>query len=347
MPYSSWKDAPPHVKKRGKQAAERWVAAWNGAFEKYNDEQKAFAIANSVIAARVPEGATWSAQASDVFADWDPAGKYSVEYIRSGYWEDFNGQGEVFVTNADLADAVEAFDSWKAMEGWATDKRRPFLDYNHGITRPKMSHRPNEAAGWMVDAWIEDMDGKRVTVADARTREDVLRIRAVYEVTADANEDIKQKRFGLFSPTFVPSGVNEATGEAWKFQIVGGALTNIPFFEGLEAFSPMMASGRAARAFALGATTARADSCLTIRCPVEISDLESKLAALEKLGFEIESFYQGPRPYAMAQRGSATEEKSAEAGGGKADSEGSGIYEIECASAAVEHEVVRAAIALE
>lgn len=246
MPYSSWMDAPPHVKKRGRKAAEKWVETWNAAFGETKDEQKAFARANSVIASREVAEAAFG-QASDVFGDWDAAGKYSVEYIRSGYWSDFNGQGEVYVTNADIADGVEAFQSWKAKEGWATDKRRPFLDYNHGITRPKMSHRPNAAAGWMADAWIEDMDGKRVDVEEARKREDVLRIVAAYEVNEEANEAIKSKEFALFSPTFIPSGANEEKGVAWKFEILGGALTNIPFFEGLDGFMAMASNGRAAK----------------------------------------------------------------------------------------------------
>lgn len=294
MPYSGWEDAPSHVKKRGKKAAEKWISTWNSVFKKTGSESKAFAVANSVIASRAALEAAAMGMPSDVFGDWNAAGKYELEYIRTGWWEDFNGQGEIYVTNEDIADGIEAFRTWKEKDGWATNKRRPFLDWNHGITRPKMSARPNEAAGWMAEAWIVDLDGNKVEPEVARTSEAVLSIRVIYEVNADGNSDLEKKLFGLFSPTFIPSGTDD-DGKDWKFQIVGGALTNVPFFEGLDPPMPLAASRRASVRFALEAIKARADSFLTIRVPVGTDGLDAKIAELEKLGFEVESFYQGPR----------------------------------------------------
>lgn len=242
MPFTDWRSAPEHVKRRGQQAAEKWVRAWNHIFAETSDESKAFAYANSSIAAgRVKIAAIHIT--SDVFDDWKPDGKYEVEYIRSGYWSDFNGTGELFVTNEDLADAIVAFRKWKAREGWATDKRRPFLDYNHGITNPEMSDRPNIAAGWMADAWIQNIvTGARVEPAEAAKSAEPLSIRATYEVTEEGNDDIKTKRRALFSPTFISAGRDEKSGVSWKFEILGGGLVNIPFFEGMDGFRALAAS---------------------------------------------------------------------------------------------------------
>lgn len=345
MPYASWKDAPPHVLKRGRKAAEKWVETWNAVHSKTKDEPKAFAVANSVIGSRADQDTACIGLSSDVFSDWNEVKKYKVEYIRSGYWEDFNGQGEVYVTNVDLADGIEAFEGWKKKEGWATNKRRPFLDYNHGITNPKLSDKPNIAAGWMSEAWIEDMDGNRVEPEAAAKREDVLRIMCEYEVTDEANEGIKTKSRALFSPTFIPSGSNERKGTSWKFEILGGALTNIPFFEGLEGFTPIVASGRAAVAFAIASVKYRADSYISIRCPEPGEDLEAKFEALGKMGFEVDSFYQGPRPLASAQRAASDGSGDGQDESGK-PGEKRGVYPIVAAKSVERPALKRGAIEL-
>jgi hypothetical protein len=299
MPYNSWSDAPPHVKKRGRKKAEQWVAVWNSAYDRTKEEAKAFAAANSSIASSMSREAI-TTLASDVFKEATAQNRYTVEYIRSGYWADFNGEGEMFVTNEDIADGIETWRSWREKEASKEggENRRVFLDWNHGITRPELSHKPNEAAGWMVDAWIEDMAGATLEPDEARTRSDTVKIKALYEVVGEAAEAIDAKTYTLFSPTFITSGKHG--GEEWKFEIVGGAMTNIPFFNGMDGYARAATWG-AAKALLVG-QVALAESWIRIKCPKGGEDLEKKLCSLEEMGFEVESFYQGPKPdVAMAQ----------------------------------------------
>jgi len=49
MPYESLRDLPESVKKLSKELQEAWMKAFNAAYEQYEDEQKAFATAWSVV----------------------------------------------------------------------------------------------------------------------------------------------------------------------------------------------------------------------------------------------------------------------------------------------------------
>ena len=49
MPYRSFKDLPPFVKKYSKKEQKIWKSAFNSAYYQYNDEAKAFKIANSAV----------------------------------------------------------------------------------------------------------------------------------------------------------------------------------------------------------------------------------------------------------------------------------------------------------
>ena len=49
MPYTNNNELPPHVKKLSKHFQNIWRNAFNSAYKQYDDEGKAFMVANSAI----------------------------------------------------------------------------------------------------------------------------------------------------------------------------------------------------------------------------------------------------------------------------------------------------------
>jgi phage I-like protein len=255
--------------------------------------------------------------ASSVFPDWDAAAVYQVQIMRSGLWRDHPEYGDIAISNADLATAVRNFRS---------SSLKPFLDYNHAISDREVKPGDKEAIGWMSDMWIETLDGTRLEPADAeKSKERVLVLKAEYEVNADANEQIKQKKYAFFSPTWYSEYQNSETGELQGLTIIGGAATNIPFFTGMQGFVALVADRsqvkamqdmlpKASMCVVSPADMEAADAVASLNamgykvdsfCPdqwgndefsirsVDGGDMASMIGALEDAGFEVESFYQG------------------------------------------------------
>lgn len=248
MPYNSLADLPPYVKRRSKKEQAKWMSVWNDEFKNSGNETEAFKRANGALSLAIPWSDMRAAAkddqkyeivecfVSDVFPDWEPSGVYQVQVMRSGLWKGHPEYGDILIQNSDLVDAVKNFRG---------ASRKPFLDDDHGITHPELSTHPGQSFGWMRDMWIEDFDGKRLEVdAAAASTDKVLFLKAEYEVNEEGNGWLKDKTKALYSPTFWPAYYNKETGELQGMTIVGGAMTNTPYFDGMQGFAAVAASSR-------------------------------------------------------------------------------------------------------
>lgn len=284
MPYSSIDGLPPYVRKRSKPEQRRWMSIFNDVFKKTGNEAAAFKAANGALKLAEDEarGVPIVGFASSVFPDWDAAGVYEVQVMRSGAWK-HSEYGDVVVTNANLATAVRNF---------RNSSLKPFLDYNHAITGRAAAPGDQEAIGWMADMWIEDLEGAKLDPEAAdKSKDKVLLLKATYEVNAEANEQIKAKKYALFSPTWYDEYMNPETGEEQGLTIVGGAATNIPFFTGMQGFVAI-ADRSKERLMAMAAILPKATLCVT--APADMESIDA-VKALDAMGYKIDSF--GPNPY--------------------------------------------------
>jgi hypothetical protein len=139
-----------------------------------------------------------------------------IEVLRAGMWPTESNKGMLYITPEDLAEYVTNF---KAGVGMSEGLNQLAIDF---------MHEPwDQAAGW---------------ITDLKATGDVLI--ATVEWTKAGLEALEGKMFKLFSPSFYPSCLGEwCDAEDWsitaKNVLVGGALTNQPFFKSL---SPIAAS---------------------------------------------------------------------------------------------------------
>lgn len=192
--------------------------------------------------------------ASSVFPEWDAAGVYKVQILATGTWPNHPLYGDIVLENDDLAEAVRNFRGTPL---------KVFLDYNHAITDRSAAPGDKDAIGWMADMWIEDLEGNVIEPdAAERSQEKVLLLFGKYEVNAEANEKIKDKKYAFYSPTWYPSGAyfNEETGEYQTCTVVGGAATNRPYINGMKGFVAMAANETQAGTFTYTLTNATGTS---------------------------------------------------------------------------------------
>ena len=353
MPYSDLASLPAYVKKRSKGDQEKWMAVWNSVFRKTGSESSAFKAANGSIKA----AARWSdlkgafrdsgryelvtCFVSDVFPAFEAGGLYKVQVMRTGLWKDHPEYGDMLIGKSDLVDAIKNFRG---------SSRKLFLDFEHGITNPEMSTRPGENFGWMKDMWVEDLDGKKLEPGDIlKSGEAVLCLFAEYELNEEANGWVKAGNGVLFSPAFCPEYQNKETAELQGMTIMGGAMTNTPYFDGMSAFVPVAASERMGKSFKRLAEMFP-DSCVSAVKPEampvgdavrsleamgfkiqwidyntftlelgDAADLAAKMAELEAAGFYVTYFSQGPEPY---DSNDVETMKEKDAGGEKAKKKG-------------------------
>lgn len=342
MPYKSMNNLPAFVKRRSEADQAKWMAIWNEVFEQSSSETDAFKAANGALnlsarwadlhrlAVEKSEVRLVTCFVSDVFADWDPAGIYEVQYCRTGLWKDHPEYGDIVITKADLVEAIRNFRG---------ASRKPFLDYNHGITDADTADvMAQKAAGWMADLWIETLDGVRLEPSQAEEHEDrVLILKARYEVNEPANLALKNKEYGLFSPTWYPVYFNKETGKVQGMTVIGGAMTNIPYFDGMQGFIAVAASARTKVPF-ITLAEMWPKSYITVIRPEGMSgaeavrlldgmgldvvwfdwstiqtvsnqagDLATQIDALESAGFAVSYFSQGVEPYGASEKGKGRE----------------------------------------
>ena len=351
MPLKTAGSLPAYMKKRSKKEQERWMGIWNQTFRELGSETDAYNAANKAVNLSREEmrEAPVTCVLSSIFPDVDAAGVYQVQVIRSGFTlRNFQGLDyDIEIANCDLADAVRNFRS---------SSLKPFLDYNHAITRKDVKPGDQEAIGWMRDLWIETLDGVRLEPKEAESsKEKVLVLRAEYEITdAVAAEKIKDKKYAFYSPTWYPIYLNEETGEYQGMTVVGGAATNRPYINGMEGFVAIAQAGIGP--IELATLLPHASLCVVapvgIEAPeavkaldsmgykidsmdygtyrirtVDEQDMVKKLEALTAAGFTVTSFYQG---YIENQKRDGKETSGSEVvSGSEAAAPGIGKYPLE------------------
>ena len=236
MPYNTIDQVPAAVKKRGDKKAKQWMAVWNDVFQKTKSEKKAFQAAYGAIGAS--ERFLLCSEMkndvfhllSDVFEDWDPAGTYSVQVMREGLWQGHPEYGDILITRDDIHDLLR---------NWLMSSRRLAMDYDHGLDYG-VTPEQRIAAGWHSDVWVTaefDAGAAQIELKDILNHEaPVLYVWAKVEATPRCNEYIQNKEMTLYSPTFNPNYTNKETGEKQGMTLLRGAITNVPWFDGMQEF---------------------------------------------------------------------------------------------------------------
>lgn len=129
-----------------------------------------------------------------------------IEILRTGTWS-HPFYGEIEITNERLARFKANFDS-------RVRKTDLPIDREH--------HSDDGAVGWIKEIFHEVTDNS-IGILKARV-----------EWTEDGASDVKAKKYRYFSPEFSDEYEVASSGEIFQDVLIGGAITNRPFFEELE-----------------------------------------------------------------------------------------------------------------
>lgn len=138
----------------------------------------------------------------------------TIEVLRAGTWPETSNKGMLFITPDDLQQYVSNFKAGIGVPGGADFGQIP-IDFGHDDG--------GEAAGWITDLFVQNnILFATVTWTDA------------------GKAALLGGMFKCFSPSFWPSCLGEYyDSEDWNATatnvLVGGGLTNIPFFKDLTA----------------------------------------------------------------------------------------------------------------
>lgn len=141
-----------------------------------------------------------------------------IEVMRAGSWPETSNKGMLYITDDDLQGFVVNFKNGVGVPGGTTFGQIP-IDFSHEDYR--------EAAGWITDLSVEN---------------GILYASVTWTTAGEAA--LKGGMYKCFSPSFWPACLGEwCDPEDWNTTatnvLVGGGLTNIPFFKDL---TPIMAS---------------------------------------------------------------------------------------------------------
>lgn len=90
MPYASNAELPTHIRKLSKNLQDIWRKSFNSAYKQYNDESKAFAIANAVMNRyKEKHSMDFDSQFSKDIGKFFNGEKKEKERINDNYGEDF------------------------------------------------------------------------------------------------------------------------------------------------------------------------------------------------------------------------------------------------------------------
>ncbi len=151
---------------------------------------------------------------SAIMADSDKGLPSRIEVMRAGSWPETSNKGMLYITPDDLQEFVANFKAGIGVPGGTSFGQLP-IDFSHA------DHA--EAAGWITDLEVEG-----------------IILYATVTWTDAGEAALKGGRFKCFSPSFWPACLGEYPDpEDWnktaKNVLVGGGLTNIPFFKDLTA----------------------------------------------------------------------------------------------------------------
>lgn len=221
MPYTV--DNPPdRVKDLPPYAIEIWVNAFNSALDQYEDEEKANKVAWAAVKTKYKkENGKWIRRtakekmkkykkfvypvyASDFeFSDNDL--KTEIQVLPVGNWK-HPVYGNINISEKDLNDFIKNFESGVRRDIPITE--------GHSVGEEELP-----AVGWFKKLVNKGRDG----------------LWAVVEWTEEGRDLLKRKAYKYFSPEFYDSYEDPETHKKHSNVLVGGALTNRPYFKGLQA----------------------------------------------------------------------------------------------------------------
>jgi len=221
VPYTV-KNPPDRVKKLPPHAIEIWVSAFNSALDQYKDEEKANKVAWAAVKLKYKKvGDKWIRKATENMKksklllnrikvesfEFDEEGNIAEELqvLNIGNWK-HSEYGNIKISEKDVGQFIKNFDS-------EVRKDIPITE-GHSV-----GGEEKPAIGWFKQLISKGRDG----------------LWAVIDWTEEGKQLLKSKAYKYFSPEFYTSYEDPETHKTYSNVLVGGALTNFPYFKGLAA----------------------------------------------------------------------------------------------------------------
>ena len=219
MPYTT-KNPPDRIKELPKEAINIWVNAFNSAYDQYKkDEELANRTAWSVVKKKYKkEGDKWVKMKSSegnirmmfpsevkgwIFSEKDNT---TIQIFQTGLWK-HPAYGKIKIGLKELDDFVSNFTSGI--------RRKIPITAGHAVDNDVEP----PAIGWFKEIINKGQQGLWATV----------------EWTKEGKRLLEEKAYRYFSPEFYSIYEDPETHKIYKNVLVGGALTNHPYFKGLKA----------------------------------------------------------------------------------------------------------------
>jgi len=221
MPYTI-SNPPDRIKKLPSHAIEIFVSAFNSALKQYKNEQTANQVAWSAVKKMYKkEGDNWvkksasesmknlgiifPVQTSDLKFAEESEMKTEIQVLSVGTWK-HPVYGKIKISEKDIDDFVKNFDS-KVRRDIAITEGHP------------VGEDEKPAIGWFRQLLNKGRDG----------------LWAVVEWTEKGKKLLASKAYKYFSPEFYTNYEDPETHKNYLNVLVGGALTNRPYFKSLQA----------------------------------------------------------------------------------------------------------------
>ena len=220
MPYTV-KNPPTRIKGLPVHAIEIWVAAFNSALTQYKNEGKANAVAWAAIKTKYKKvGDKWVAKktASEVMLNkkiissikieglqFGEGKKTTIQVLPFGLWK-HPLYGKIKIKESEMTEFIKNFDN-------GIRKDLPITE-GHSV-----GEEEKPAIGWFRELVNKGRDG----------------LWAVIEWTEQGKSLLQEKAYKYFSPEFYSTYEDPETHKIYTNVLVGGALTNRPYFKGLQA----------------------------------------------------------------------------------------------------------------
>jgi cation transport regulator ChaB/phage I-like protein len=233
MPYTI-NNPPDKIKALPNHAKEIWITAFNAALTKYKDEEMANKVAWSAVGNKYEkQGDKWVVKKEateksfdEIISDMRKAAemmfpisiaemkftdgangeiKTEIQVLPVGTWK-HPAYGDIKITETDVEEFIHNFE----------DNVRKDIPITEGHS---VGEQELPAVGWFKQLINKGRDGLWATV----------------EWTKEGMELLKNKLYKYFSPEFYSRYEDPETHKVYKNVLVGGALTNRPYFKGLTA----------------------------------------------------------------------------------------------------------------
>lgn len=210
MPYKTISDAPDWVKKMPKGAQKIWIAAFNSAFDRYGDEERAFKIAISAVKKiyRKNKDGKWVRKKTMSYSfpiclsEAKIKERMDIHVIPVGEWK-HELYGDMKVTEEDIEEFVQHFDN--------NIRKGVYITAGHQLG-------DSPAIGWFEKLKAKNKSG----------------LWGIVRWTKKGRELLEERAYKYFSPEFFGVYEDPETHRVYNNVLTGGALTNSPFFKELK-----------------------------------------------------------------------------------------------------------------